>query len=103
MYWKASEDINKTKKFVDFELGNIENEKWNRWLITLKETKQLIGTCLLYFNEEEDSWDISYNLGRALLRNIVKMRLNSYFCYKRFAFMIGIAVLLEEKIAWEIT
>lgn len=24
----------------------------------------MIGTCLIYFNEYENNWDISYNLGR---------------------------------------
>ena len=64
MYWKASNDINETKKFVEFELNNLENDKWNRWIIVLKSTKEVVGTCLIYFNEEENNWDISYNLGK---------------------------------------
>lgn len=63
MYWKAGNDINDTKEFVESELGNIESDKWYRWIIVLKETAEIIGTCLIYFNEEENSWDISYNLG----------------------------------------
>mgnify|MGYP000040543080 CR=1 FL=1 len=69
MYWKASSDINDTKEFVEFELGNIENDKWNRWIIVLKETSEIIGTCLIYFNEEENNWDISYNLGKRFWGN----------------------------------
>lgn len=64
MWWKASDDINDTREFVEFELGNIENDRWNRWIIVLKETSEIIGTCLIYFNDEENNWDISYNLGR---------------------------------------
>jgi ribosomal-protein-alanine N-acetyltransferase len=64
MYWKASDDINETMKFVEFELDNLENDTWNRWLIVLRETSQIIGTCLIFFNEEENNWDISYNLGK---------------------------------------
>lgn len=63
MWWKASSDINDAKAFVEWELGNIENDKWNRWIIILKSTEEIIGTCLLFFNEREIHWDISYNLG----------------------------------------
>ena len=64
MCWKASDDINEAKDFVEFELGNLENEKWNRWIIVLESTKEVIGTCLIFFNDDEDHWDISYNLGK---------------------------------------
>lgn len=69
MYWRASNDINDTREFVEFELGNIENDKWNRWILVLKETSEIIGTCLIYFNNEENSWDISYNLGKRFWGN----------------------------------
>ncbi len=64
MLWEASQDIRDAEEFVRFELGNLENDSWNRWLIILRETGQIIGTCLCFFNEEEGHWDISYNLGR---------------------------------------
>lgn len=64
MCWKASSDINEAKEFVSFELGNLENDGWNRWIIELKEIGEIIGTCLIFYNDEEDNWDISYNLGK---------------------------------------
>jgi len=64
MYWKASKDRKEAQEFVQFELGNLENDKWNRWIILLKQTDEIIGTCLIYFNDEENNWDISYNLGK---------------------------------------
>ena len=64
MWWKASDDINEAKEFVEFEMGNLENDSWNRWIIVLKETSEIIGTCLIFFNDDEDHWDISYNFGR---------------------------------------
>ncbi|MDO5558483.1 MAG: GNAT family N-acetyltransferase [Oscillospiraceae bacterium] len=64
MFWKASSDINKTKEFIEYELENTENDKWNRWFIELTETGELIGTCLIFYNNEENNWDISYNLAR---------------------------------------
>lgn len=69
MWWKASNDINEAKEFVDFELENLENDKWNRWIIILKNTNEIIGTCLLFFNDDEVHWDISYNLGRKFWGN----------------------------------
>ena len=64
MCWKASSDINEAKEFVSFELGNLENDEWNRVIIELKESGEVIGTCLIFYNDEEDNWDISYNLGK---------------------------------------
>lgn len=69
MWWKASNDRNEAKEFVEFEIGNLENDKWNRWIIVLKSTNEIIGTCLVFFNEEERHWDISYNLGRKFWGN----------------------------------
>lgn len=66
MCWKASCDIAETRSFVRYELSQIKNEKWYRWIIVLKETGEIIGTCLVFYNEEDDEshWDISYNLGK---------------------------------------
>lgn len=69
MWWKASSDINEAKKFVEFELENLENNKWNRWIIVLKNTNEIIGTCLVFFNDDERHWDISYNLGKEFWGN----------------------------------
>ncbi len=64
MYWKASDKIEDAQEFIDYERNMYESDTWYRWIIVLKETKQIIGTCLIYYNEEELNWDISYNLGR---------------------------------------
>lgn len=66
MCWKASYDIAETQSFVRFELEQIENENWNRWIIVLREIGQIIGTCLVFYNEDDvrSHWDISYNLGK---------------------------------------
>lgn len=65
MFWKSSDDINETKRFVEFELENIESTEWYRWIIVKNDTKEIIGTCLIFYNSEESAWDISYNLGKA--------------------------------------
>lgn len=66
MWWKASDDIAEVRGFVDFELEQLDNDKWYRWIIVLRKTGQIIGTCLVFYNEddEESHWDISYNLGK---------------------------------------
>ena len=64
MCWKASNDRKDAKEFVEFELGNLDNAQWNRWIIVLQETREIIGTCLIFYNDEEENWDISYNLGK---------------------------------------
>lgn len=64
MWWKASKDRSDTEEFVQFELGNLDNNKWNRWIIVAKDTKEIIGTCLIFWNEEDCHFDISYNLGK---------------------------------------
>lgn len=64
MWWKASDDINETRDFVRFELENLGNDQWNRWVLVTKDRKEVIGTCLLFWNEEEGHFDISYNLGK---------------------------------------
>ena len=43
MCWKASDDITKTKEFIQRELKQIENDKWNRWIIVLKESGNKSG------------------------------------------------------------
>ena len=36
MYWKVSKNIEDAKDFVSFELGNLKNNTWNRWMIVLE-------------------------------------------------------------------
>lgn len=62
MYWKASNNKCDAQEFVIYELAEIDNKKWYRWII--ENDNKIIGTCLIYFNEDEENWDISYNLGK---------------------------------------
>ncbi|MDO5521091.1 MAG: GNAT family N-acetyltransferase [bacterium] len=64
MMWESSKEIEKAREFIDYELTMIDSDTWYRWCITKKESGTIIGTCLIYFNEEEKCWDISYNLGK---------------------------------------
>jgi len=64
MFWTSHNDIDKTKEWISFEIGQIEKDDWYRFALVLKETNVLIGTGLIYFEEEVDSWEIGYNLGK---------------------------------------
>ena len=64
MFWTSHNDIEKTKEWLAFEIGQIEKDDWYRFAIVLKDTDELIGTGLIYFEEEVDSWEIGYNLGK---------------------------------------
>ncbi len=64
MFWTSHNDIEKTKEWISFEIGQIGKDDWYRFAIELKETGVLIGTALIYYEQEVDSWEIGYNLGK---------------------------------------
>ena len=58
MFWTSHNDIEKTKEWIDFELGQIEKHDWYRFAIVLKGTNVLIGTALIYYEDKVDCWQI---------------------------------------------
>ena len=68
MFWRSHNDIKKTKKWISFEMGQITKADWYRFAIVLKETKELMGTGLLYYEKEVNGWEIGYNLGKKYWR-----------------------------------
>lgn len=68
MFWCSHNDIERTKEWISFEIGQIEREDWYRFAIVLKETDELIGTCLVYYETEVSGWEIGYNLGKRYWR-----------------------------------
>jgi len=64
MFWTSHNDIEKTKEWIAFELGQIEKPDWFRCSLVLKDTNELIGTALIYYEEEVECWEIGYNLGK---------------------------------------
>ena len=73
MLWNASDDREDARHFVEEEIKQINSDTWYRWIIILQKTGQIIGTCLLYDNVTEKSWDISYNLSYCFFKLIVSM------------------------------
>lgn len=64
MFWTSHNNIEKTKSWIQFEIGQIEKQDWYRFAIVLKDTNELIGTALIYYEEEVACWEIGYNLGK---------------------------------------
>lgn len=64
MFWSSHNNIEKTKEWLQFEIGQIPSDEWFRWAVVLKETNELIGTGLIYLEEEYDMFEIGYNFGK---------------------------------------
>jgi len=64
MFWSSHHDIEKTKEWLEFELGQISSEQWFRWAVVRKDSNELIGTGLVYFEEEYGLFEIGYNFGK---------------------------------------
>lgn len=64
MFWTSHNDINKTIDWVKKEVSKIGSDDWYRWVILSKEAGDLLGTGLIYVEEEYDKFEIAYNLGK---------------------------------------
>ena len=64
MFWTSHNDINKTISWVKKEFSKIDADDWYRWAILSKETGDLLGTGLIYVEEEYAKFEIAYNLGK---------------------------------------
>ena len=64
MFWTSHDDINKTEEWIAFEIGQIHKDDWYRFAIVEQESGNLIGTGLIYYEDEVSSWEIGYNLGQ---------------------------------------
>lgn len=64
MFWISHNDIEKTKEWIAFEMGQIPSDKWFRWAVVVKAKGELAGTGLLYFETEYDMFEVGYNYGK---------------------------------------
>lgn len=64
MFWTSHNDIERTKEWLAFETRQIEQPDWYRFAVEQKRTHELIGTALIYYEEEVHSWEIGYNFGK---------------------------------------
>lgn len=65
MFWTCHQEIEKTRAWLAFELGQLEKPDWYRFALERKSDRRLIGTMLIYYEEEVQCWEIAYNLGKA--------------------------------------
>ena len=64
MFWSSHHEIEKTKAWLRFEMEQLYKKDWYRFAIEQKHTNELMGTVLIYYEEEVQSWEIAYNLGK---------------------------------------
>lgn len=64
MCWSSHNDIEKTREWIEFEINQIDKEDWYRWAIVKKNSGELLGTCLIYYDKESLTYEVSYNLCR---------------------------------------
>lgn len=64
MFWTSHNDIKKTIEWLEFETSKIMEDDWYRWAFVAKDTGCLVGTGLIYFEEEYNKFEIGYNLGK---------------------------------------
>jgi [ribosomal protein S5]-alanine N-acetyltransferase len=64
MMWESHNDIERTKSWIEKEIGNIGKDDWYRWALVKKKTGELIGTCLIYYSHDESSYVIGYNISK---------------------------------------
>ena len=59
MFWTSHSDINRTKEWIQFEIGRISQPDWYRFAIVRKDTNELAGTILIYYEEDVKGWEIA--------------------------------------------
>ena len=64
MFWTSHSDISKTIEWLASEIEKINSDDWYRWAYISKESGKLLGTGLLYFDDEYKKFEIGYNLGK---------------------------------------
>ena len=64
MFWTSHDDIEKTKEWLRFEIGQVDKPDWYRFAVERKPGHELIGTALIYYEEEVCGWEIGYNFGK---------------------------------------
>lgn len=64
MFWCSHNDIEKTREWIAFEVGQIPSDRWFRWAVVCRDTNELIGTGVLYFEQEYGLFEIGYNFGK---------------------------------------
>lgn len=62
MRWIVHSSVNDTIEWLKAEEQNISGDKVHQWGFTLKESGYLFGSGGIIYHEEEDVWELGYNL-----------------------------------------
>lgn len=64
MFWRSRSDVRESIAWVKMEVGRIEQDDRYRFAFVEKTSGNLIGTGLVYYENEISSWETAYNLGQ---------------------------------------
>ncbi len=67
--WSIHKSIEDTREYLKNVMETYKKEKNAEWGIVLKETNELIGALGCFFNDEENRYEIGYNISRKHWRN----------------------------------
>ena len=64
MFWKRHDSLQETQAWLLAELASVKDSDWYRFAVENHAVHQLLGTILLYYEEELSEWEIAYCFGR---------------------------------------
>lgn len=64
MFWGLHSNVQETQAWLDFELSQIGQPNWYRFAIEERCSRMLIGSILLYYEEELQDWEVAYHFSR---------------------------------------
>lgn len=64
MFWGIHSNVQETQAWLDFELSQIGQPNWYRFAIEERHSRTLIGSILLYYEEEIQDWEVAYHFSR---------------------------------------
>lgn len=65
MFWQKHDCLEQTQTWLDYEQSMVEADNWYRFIVCLKDNeKTIVGSVLLYIDEEILDWEIAYHFGK---------------------------------------
>ena len=67
--WSTHKNVEETREWLRQEEKNCKSKNYYTWGIVLKETRELIGCISAIFRQEEDRYEIGYNIMKKYWNN----------------------------------
>lgn len=64
MFWDVHSNLQETQEWLDFELTQLNDLNWYRFAVEIADTRRLIGSLLLYYEEEINNWEVAYHFSQ---------------------------------------